>query len=665
MERTETVGTGLGTGILAAGAEECRDETPDASPRTRVSSSQRRKRARLRRLRRRILRMSLLVILALAFVAGISTTVAAAEAWQLARSGAEGFQLGLASVDRGDRAGATSSLEDAAQAFDSADARLSRWWIRPIGRLPIAGRQLVALRAMMTSGHELAAVGARTATEVDLEGVRLVNGSIDTTALRRMEGPLEDAYTALRRAEEKLDRARSPFLIPVLDDLVSDLQVHVHDALGTAETAALAVRVGSDLFGADGPRRYFVAIQTPSELRASGGIIGNFGSMSAVDGKLRLDRLGRTAELNLAGDPSSRRLSGPPEYLARYARFTPERIWQNVTMSPDFPSVGGVIQSLYPQSGGEQIDGVLSIDPVALAAFLQLTGPVSVPGWPVPLTSGNVADVLLVQQYQRLAQDDREDFLGLTAQTVFDRLTSTTLPRPSELVRILSPVVRTGHLMLYSQRPDEQRLFERIGAAGAMPAVRGDFLSVVVQDASGNKVDSFLHRSVHYSATFDPATGAVEGEATIRLENRAPSSGLPPRVINGSGAHPTAPGENRLYLSVYSPLALQGAQLNSQPLLMESDRELGRNVYSGFVTIASRQSVTVVVRLSGRLAEGAYLLDVVRQPMVSPDVLDVEVALGDRAAGSVEGARVVGDVARARLSEREERTYHLRVEALG
>lgn len=603
-----------------------------------------------------------MVVLTLATVAGISTAVAAAEAWQLARTGAEGFKAGMAAVERGDRVSAARNLEDAAQAFDSADARLGRWWIHPIGSLPIAGRHLTALRAIMTSGHEMGAAGARTARDVDLEGVRLVNGSIDTAALRRMEEPLNDAYTALRRAREKLDRARSPILMPVLDNVVAELQADVHEALETAETAALAVRVGVDLFGGAGPRRYFVAIQTPSELRASGGIIGNFGILSAVDGRIRLDHLGRTAELNVAGDPSSRRLSGPPDYLARYARFTPELIWQNVTMSPDFPSVGGVIQSLYPQSGGEQIDGVLSIDPVALAAFLQLTGPVSVPGWPAPLTAGNAADVLLEQQYQRLDQDDRVDFLGVTAQTVFDRLTSTALPRPSELARILAPVVRTGHLMLYSPRQDEQRLFERIGAVGAMPAVRGDFLSVVVQDASGNKVDTFLHRSVEYRATFDPATGAVEGEATIRLENRAPSAGLPARMINGSGANPTPPGENRLYLSVYSPLALRAARLEGHPLLMESARELDRRVYSAFITIPSQQSATVVVHLSGRLGRGAYLLDVVRQGMVSPDVLDVEVSLTNRDVGEAEGLRVVGDVARARLSDSAERIYRLRVE---
>ncbi len=39
-----------------------------------------------------------------------------------------------------------------------------------------------------------------------------------------------------------------------------------------------------------------------------------------------------------------------------------------------------VIGGLYPQSGGEPIDGAISVDPITLAAFLKLTGPVAVDG---------------------------------------------------------------------------------------------------------------------------------------------------------------------------------------------------------------------------------------------------------------------------------------------
>src|SRR6202035_2533486 len=89
--------------------------------------------------------------------------------------------------------------------------------------------------------------------------------------------------------------------------------------------------------------------------------------------------------------------------------------FQDVTYSPDFPTVGKVISQMYPQAGGDQIDGVLALDPDALSALLRFTGPINVAGLPTPLTAANAADVLLRQQYlsfpAREQQTSRHDFL--------------------------------------------------------------------------------------------------------------------------------------------------------------------------------------------------------------------------------------------------------------
>ncbi|HWC11028.1 MAG TPA: DUF4012 domain-containing protein, partial [Acidimicrobiales bacterium] len=427
------------------------------------------------------------------------------------------------------------------------------------------------------------------------------------------------------------------------------------------QAAALAARVVPELFGASGPRRYFVAIVTPAELRGSGGMIANFAELEAASGRLQLGRVGRTGDLNAGGDPSSRRLTGPPEYVARYGRFSPERTWQNVTMSPDFPSVAEVVTSLYPQSGGAPVDGVISVDPVALQDLLELTGPVRVPEWPEPLSSANAVDVLLRRQYERFDRAERVDFLASAARAVFGRLTDISLPAPARVVRTLAPAVRGRHLMLFSSRSEEQRLFERMGATGAMPPVRGDFLALVTQNAGANKIDPFLQRSLSYRATVDPETGAVRSEAVVHLHNRAPAAGLPGPVL-GPGIPGGEPGDNRLYLSVYSPLDLEGALIDDRPLLMESARELQRNVYSAYLTVPSERSVTLRLRLRGNVPAGArYRLEVARQATVSDDDVEVHVEVPGQAIASASGLRVQGGAARSRAPLSADRAFELRV----
>jgi len=103
--------------------------------------------------------------------------------------------------------------------------------------------------------------------------------------------------------------------------------------------------------GSNAPRSYFLAVQTEAESRASGGIIGNYGIITADDGKLRLTRFGQASPLQTSGDVARRKLIAPADYIARYGQFEPQYRWANVPMSPDFPTVAKVIEGLYPQEG--------------------------------------------------------------------------------------------------------------------------------------------------------------------------------------------------------------------------------------------------------------------------------------------------------------------------
>ena len=76
-----------------------------------------------------------------------------------------------------------------------------------------------------------------------------------------------------------------------------------------------------------------------------------------------------------------------------------------MNLSPDFPSVAEVLETLAPQAGLPRVDGVLSVDPAGLAALLQLTGPVTVPDWPVPIDSGNVVNVTLARRVRPVRGD--------------------------------------------------------------------------------------------------------------------------------------------------------------------------------------------------------------------------------------------------------------------
>ncbi|MGH9281646.1 MAG: DUF4012 domain-containing protein, partial [Acidimicrobiales bacterium] len=429
---------------------------------------------------------------------------------------------------------------------------------------------------------------------------------------------------------------------------LQELRTRVRSASGTTRTAVLALRHAPALLGADGPRRYFLAVVTPAESRAAGGLMGNWGELLAENGRIRLGRFGRVQDLNLGGvGQEARTISGPPDFVRRYRPFMPAKFWQTVTMSPDFPTVAEVMEELYPQSGGTEVDGVISVDPYAFAGLLKLVGSISLPGR-AELNAENAARVLLHELYVEFGEQgeaERVDLLGTVTRTLFTRLTSVTLPTPRAMADALSPVVAGRHLQLASVRADEQRFFEHIGATGAVPPVRGDFLGVVSQNFNGNKIDWFLRRSYRYEAEYDPGSGDVTSRLEIQLRNEAPAEGLPPSVIGYGGAFVpgqpvTANGENLQWLSVYSPLNLARMTVNGEAVEVSYERELDRQVYSALVSIPSRTTRTVVLELTGRLdpEQGhEYRLDLLRQATVAPDRAALSVTFDGWEARRVEG----------------------------
>jgi len=313
--------------------------------------------------------------------------------------------------------------------------------------------------------------------------------------------------------------------------------------------------------------------------------------------------------------------------VERYGRFHPGKYFQDVTLSPDPPSVASAVAQLYPEMGGEKIDGVLTVDPYALAALLQFTGPVTIDGFDQALTVDNAAQILVKDQYLTFnAKNERTDFLDQASRVTFQKLVHGSLPSPKKLADVLGPLVEQRRLMFTSLDKGEDELFQQLKANGAFPKPDGgDFFELVTQNKANNKADLYLHREVDYDSRFDPSSGAVDSTMTITLRNDAPSSGLPQAVI-GNNDQGLPMGTNVVYLSVYTPLGLRSAKDATQPVALEYQQELGYSVYSEYIDIPSGGTATLQLSLFGQVDAGsAYRLRVGNQPTVNRDKVTLHV----------------------------------------
>ncbi|MGH9013074.1 MAG: DUF4012 domain-containing protein [Acidimicrobiia bacterium] len=555
----------------------------------------------------------------------------------------------LDSARDGDADAAQVDFGEAAIRFEDARDRLDVLWLRPALAVPVVAPNLAAARDVAQVGLDLSRAGQRLTGKVDQERLRVVDGTVPLDEVERLTPDLEDAAAILDDALQRLDGVDETYLLGPVRDALELLDRELTDADREADNSAVAARLAPAILGRDEPRRYFLAVQNSAEQRATGGLIGNWGILVAENGEVRLEEFERISLLIQASRASDPTLHAPDDYVERYERFSPAVLWQNVNFSPDFPTVGGVISDLYAQVGEGEIDGVIAVDPQGLAALLELTGPIRVEDWPDPITSENVVDVTLRDAYTAFAsQPERVDFIGDVAEVAIDTATEGEIGEPAEIARVLGRAAREGHLLLSFVRPAEQVLAEQLQAGGSVSEPESDSVLVTSQNVGRNKLDYYLRRQVGYTVLLTPADSgdraAVQGRLEVRLENSAPGSGLPQYVIGpAEGSEDLVAGENRMFLSLYTPSRVSGVTLDGDAIGVESGTELGHRVFSADVSVLPQSSRVLSAEVTGEVAledGGWYEVNLPRQPQLTADDVNVtiEVPRGWRIA-EVDGLR--------------------------
>lgn len=557
---------------------------------------------------------------------------------------------GILAAQQGDTAGVRTAFAAASIRFSEAHAATHAWWTFPAAHVPLVAQHLAVLDDVARLGGRGARLALAGVTEVDVEHLRLDHGRLDPGAVAADQPVFHRLARRARALQAEAAGVGSPWLVAPVRTRLARFERSVAKAAAGARTAELAADLAPRLLGASGRRTYLLAFVTPAEARAAGGFLGNYGVLTVDRGRLDLQVVGRNDQLDAAGDEAAKRIVAPADYVARYGQFDPAHTWGNLTMSPDFRSVGEAMANLFPGSGGEPVDGVIRIDPTAMAGLLAVTGPVDVPGLPYALTSRNATQFLLADQYARFDdQAQRSDLLGDVAKAAFHRLTRATSASPSRFGAALGPSLAHGNLALWFRDPQAEAFAHHLGADGALPAHRGDLFGVTTQNAGGNKIDAFLQRTITERTQLDAATGRATTEVTVSLHNDAPPGGFADYVIGNLVHLPR--GTNRSYVSFFSSRAVRSATLDGHPVALAPDVEGGYRVASTFVDLPPGSTRTFRLVLVGTidLHHGTFRFDHLPQVMVRPDRIRWDLTVDDagrlRHAGTSGGAPPVTAIA--------------------
>lgn len=315
--------------------------------------------------------------------------------------------------------------------------------------------------------------------------------------------------------------------------------------------------------GADGPRRYLVAIMNPAEMRGSGGAPLSVALVAFKDGKLTVPLKGTASSLyvnspeGLLGDSPNvvwKRVKGDPFQppLGEPQRFV------NTNFNPDFRTSGEQMMRATPTFFGVKTDGVIAVDVVGIANLLRVIGPVESDYG--TLTADNLADELLVKAYEEQGSDiigrqERND--QLMAVMLDNLMTGGGLMGKAQALLAAAPA---RHLQMYFRDDRLQRLVEKQDLAGAVPTPEsGNLTAVFTQNGNGSKLDVYQQRTVGQAIRLRP-DGSATVRRTVTLDNPTPTyAGEGPDIKRGY----TTRWATNLVINLMPP----GARITEQPVV--------------------------------------------------------------------------------------------------
>ena len=484
--------------------------------------------------------------------------------------------------------------------------------------IPLVGSQIRGVEDLSEAGVLLSGAGVRladaaTAVIDPVDENQKLSDALDR--LRGIQDLLREGVTNIDEALAMVDGLDGERLVRPLGRARTDLSRRLPEFRDRATDAQEALASMITFAGGDGSRRYLVLSQNPDEVRPTGGFIGTYGVLTAVDGTLALERYEGIETWihprpDIVAAPAER--GSPLRFDTRLAQSL-----ANVNTSPDWPQAAQLATRLWERGGEQPVDGVVSFTPAFLARILGVVGSVSIESYGETVSADNVIERL--DYYTHVAppapDGDRKDFVAVLAQAVMSKLFDAPASQWDGLAQSFGAAFGSREAMAWSTDTEVARVLADRGWDGAVPATTGDFvLPAEFEYAAKHGRD--LRRTYDHHVALRP-DGSARITTTLRLVN--PSG---PDVVQ-------SPPDTLTYITFYGPSGgVLGA--GSDPLGIPEPSLAGHPAHGWFRALAPNSEVTVKVvwEVPGVVAPQAdgtwqYSLLWMRLPDHTGDVLNL------------------------------------------
>ncbi|RXZ72213.1 DUF4012 domain-containing protein [Agromyces albus] len=315
-------------------------------------------------------------------------------------------------------------------------------------------------------------------------------GAFDTAPISAARDILEAATRNVSDASTALAGVNTDLTLVPVGEAVAQYESMLGEMAELLDQAGSGVAALSALLGVDGPATIVLAFLNNAELAALGGgpaaqtlLTVDNGTVTVVEHVTSYD-FPQGVPADVLVDESAHLLYN--EILTAHINGAFSR--------PDLPTAAKILGAQWQRIRGIQPDGVISLDPIALAMMLEVTGPVTISSGEV-LDSDNAVSLLLNQAYFLYdGRTEADDFFQRAANAVFTRVLAADYDLWA-MAEALARAAENGSLMVWSSDPDTNALTAGTRLQGTLPTTNDSetVLGVYFRDRSSSKVDFYLH----------------------------------------------------------------------------------------------------------------------------------------------------------------------------
>lgn len=498
---------------------------------------------------------------------------------------------------------AQQELEQAATIF----TRLSRdLAVLPPGAtvIPVYGTRIAAVVHVLSLAQSLTQAGITACSVLTLFMARLHDPlnpqshgltATDFTVLSRdfhtIQADLTSANAQLAQIQLKDVQFNSR-----LSKGIGELDTYLPTAVTWMQAFAQALPVLPSLLGIGTPTNYLIEVLDSTELRPSGGFIGNYGYATLSGGRLTAAHITDVDLLDHPFEAAGNTIAVPSQYQ-----------WFNEILGPggwslrdsdldaDFPTAARAGLTNYKLEGGTlPVQGVIAITPTVMEQIMQITGPISVPEYGETVTAQNLVALIHYHQLGGSAAGEGSDqipspdghsslrkrFTELLSEHLMTQVRLLASADAAKFMHVFLTGISSKDIQLYFTAPSMEKLLTLADLDDSIQRSPGDSLMVVDANLSPNKANSFITNTVSDQVTIT-AQGAVVHHLTLTYAWDLPGQNY------GNATY-------RDYVQVFMP---PGSQLHSQsgwqPYPTTSAH--GREVVAGFFTLVFGQTHSITL----------------------------------------------------------------------